>query len=151
MVESLGLLGVFLGGALPWLEAVVVVPIGIVAGLDPVAVVVAGFTGNLLTVAIAAYAGGSIRTWWRRRRHRDGAPPSGGRGDRAARAFARWGLPGVAVLGPIAGTQMCAVIAVGLGAPAGRTTLWVGAGTLVWCVAAAVLTVSGVSFLGIGG
>jgi hypothetical protein len=151
VVEAWGLVGVFLGGALPWLEAVVVIPIGIVAGLDPVAVVVTGFAGNLLTVALAAYAGESIRAWWRRRRHREGAPGPGGRGDRAARVFARWGLPGVAAVGPLAGTQMCAAIAVGLGAAAGRTTLWVGAGTLLWCVAAAVLTVSGASFLGVGG
>jgi hypothetical protein len=148
-VDQWGLLGVFLGGALPWLEAVVVIPVAIVAGLDPLAVVVAGFTGNLLTIAVAAFAGEGIRSWWRSRR------PStqdrrGGRSERAARAFDRWGLPGVALLGPLAGTQMCAVIAVGLGAPAARTTLWIGAGTLVWCLAAAALTVSGASFLGVG-
>jgi membrane protein DedA with SNARE-associated domain len=148
-VEQTGLIGVFLGGALPWLEAVIVIPLGIVAGLDPVAVVVAGFTGNLLTVAAAAYGGERIRSWWRARRHR--APEgTSRRSTRAEKVFTRWGLPGVAVLGPLAGTQMCAAIAVGLGASASRTTLWVGAGTLVWCVAAAVLTVTGTSFLGVG-
>ncbi len=149
VVESLGLVGMFLGGALPWLEAIIVIPIGILAGLNPVAVVVAAFAGNLLTVALAAYAGEGIRAWWRRRRHRAGAEPNA-RGERAARVFQRWGLPGVAVVGPLAGTQMCAVIAVGLGAPAARTTVWIGAGTLVWCLAAAALTLSGASFLGVG-
>jgi hypothetical protein len=127
---------------------VVVIPLGIVAGLDPVAVVCAALAGNLLTIAVAAYAGEAVRTWWRRRRGR--AEPVDG-GGRAARAFARWGLPGVAVLGPLAGTQMCAVIAVGAGVPAGRTTCWIGAGTAVWCVAVAVLAVTGSSVLGAGG
>lgn len=52
-----GLLGVFAGGAFPWLEAIVVIPAGIFAGLPVVPVVIAGAGGNLLTVGIAAYAG----------------------------------------------------------------------------------------------
>ena len=35
-LEQLGLLGVFIGGAIPWFEAIAVVPAGIVLGLDPV-------------------------------------------------------------------------------------------------------------------
>jgi len=40
--ELWGLLGVLLGGAIPWLEAVVVIPAGIIAGLPAVPVILAG-------------------------------------------------------------------------------------------------------------
>lgn len=39
-LEQLGLFGVFLGGAIPWFEAIAVVPAGIILGLDPVLTVV---------------------------------------------------------------------------------------------------------------
>ncbi|MDS1271234.1 hypothetical protein RIF23_13105 [Lipingzhangella sp. LS1_29] len=68
------LLGVFLGGAAPWLEAVIVIPAGILAGLNPIATVIAGTVGNLLTVAVAAWFGDRIRVWWRRRRSRRRQP-----------------------------------------------------------------------------
>src|SRR5699024_11527952 len=49
-----GLLSMFLGGAFPWLEAVIVIPGGIIAGLPVVPVVIAAVTGNLTTIALAA-------------------------------------------------------------------------------------------------
>lgn len=55
-IERLGLVGVFLGGALPWLEAVFAIPAGILLGLPPLAVV-----GNLSTVALAVSLGASGR------------------------------------------------------------------------------------------
>ena len=46
---------VFLGGAIPWLEIALVVPLGIVSGLSPVGVMIAAFTGNLLTVLFVIF------------------------------------------------------------------------------------------------
>ena len=34
-LEQLGLFGIFLAGAIPWFEAIVAVPGGILFGLDP--------------------------------------------------------------------------------------------------------------------
>lgn len=109
---------------MPWLEAVVVIPVGsILAGLNPVAVVVAGLSGNLLTVALAAVYGERLRLWWTARRA--GAAPASGRpaphsgpdgssrARRVQRVMQRWGLPGLALLGPIGlGTQLSAVPAI---------------------------------------
>ena len=152
-----GLVGVFLGGALPWLEAVVVIPAGIVAGLDPVAVLLAGLSGNLLTVVLAAFYGERLRTWYRTRKQRTEAPPPSGGPDRSARArrmrrvMQRWGMPGLALLGPLGlGSQLSAVLAVSMGVSARRTTAWIGAGVTAWCVVAAVLAATGMSFAGVG-
>lgn len=150
--QLLELGGIFLGGALPWLEAVVVIPIGIVAGLQPVAVVATGVAGNLVTVAVAALFGERIREWWRARRAATAATAADGPHDdavsprraRIERIFQRWGLLGLALVGPIGiGTQLSAVVAVALGTSASRTFAWVGAGTVLWAVAAGMATVAG--------
>lgn len=162
MMASGGLVGVFLGGALPWLEAVVVIPAGVVAGLDPVPVVLAGLSGNLLTVTIAAVYGARLRAWWRARGQRrsatpatpgaaDAEPDDGGRSGRAEEVMRRWGLPGLALLGPVGlGTQLSAVLAVSMGVSVRRTLVWIGTGTVVWCVVAALLARAGTSFAGVG-
>ena len=67
-LEQLGLLGVFLAGATPWLEAVVVIPAGLLFGLDPFWVVAAGLVGNAITIFLFAYLGSAIREWIRSKR-----------------------------------------------------------------------------------
>lgn len=151
--------GVFLGGAFPWLEAIIVIPAGILAGLPAAAVVAAAVTGNLLTVALAAVYGQRARHWWiewRRRRRPDGDHPATAerrnrRQQRIDRVMTRWGMPGLAILGPLGlGTQISALAAVAVGVHARRAFVWVGAGTLGWSAVAAGLTLTGVSFAGIG-
>jgi uncharacterized membrane protein len=142
-----GYVGVFLGGAIPWLEAVLVIPAGIVAGLDPVAVVALALAGNLLTIAVAAWSGEHIRRWWLVRRGRS-AHPSDRRDRRVRRVARRWGMPGLAILGPIGlGTQLSAMVAVGLGVSARGAFIWIGIATICWGILAAVATQASVQLL----
>jgi len=152
----------FLGGAVPWLEAIVVVPIGILAGGPPVLVVLAALIGNLITVWLFAVFGQRARLWWigrrKRRMERSGKGPDPRaqakkhrRADRIDRVMKRFGLPGLAVLGPLGlGTQLSALAAVAMGVSSRAAFAWVGAGTVGWAIVAGVLTVTGASFLGIG-
>ena len=158
------LAGVFLGGAIPWLEAVVVIPGGILAGLHPVPAVIAGVTGNLLTVALATWFGDRMRRWWRARRAKRAeldddvevidehtAARTSRRARRVERIARRWGLPALAVIGPIGlGTQVSAMVAVGIGIEARRAFIWIAAGTVAWSIAAAIAAVTGMSIAGIG-
>lgn len=162
----LGLVGVFLGGALPWLEAVVVIPAGILAGLPALPVIVAGAVGNLITVGIAAYGGewliGKWSDWRRRRKAASGegnnseaeaalARRSAKNRARIERLMNRGGLPLLALVGPLGlGTQVSAVVAVSTGVRATVSLIWIGAGTVVWCVIAGMAAVTGFQFLGIG-
>lgn len=53
--------------------------------------------------------------------------------------------------GPLGlGTQLSVLVAVAAGVSARSAFLWVSAGTIVWSVIAAGLTVAGVSFVGVG-
>lgn len=158
--DLLLLLGVFLGGAAPWLEAIIVIPAGILAGLNPAVTVVAGTVGNLLTVAVAAWFGERIRAWWRRRRARkrvlvgDGNDTEGetrsASWQRAQRIAQRWGMPALAALGPIGlGTQVSAIVGVSLGLSARASFVWIGIATVLWAIVAAWATLAGVSIAGV--
>jgi hypothetical protein len=141
-VERLGLLGVLIGGAVPWLEAVTVRPAGILLGLPPVAVVAVAIVGNLSTVALVAFGGERVRSWMLARRRRRVEGDDGARTSRAQRVMSRFGLPGLAILGPLGvGTQLSAALAVSLGISGRRVFVWVGAATVGWSVVAALLVV----------
>jgi hypothetical protein len=181
------LLGVFLAGATPWLEALLVVPAGIAAGLPFGWVLLAALAGNLLTVAVAVWFGEAIRDAWARRKARRGldaaaavsprdpdadadpdasasvrdcAPdalpstraPEPASPSRARRVFDRWGLPGLAILGPLGlGTQVSAALAVALGQGRRTTFVWISIATGVWALVAGLLAQGGLQLLGRGG
>lgn len=143
------LIGIFVAGATPGLEAVIVVPVGIAAGLPVPAVLAAAIAGNLATVVLSVLVGERLRTWWRRRRA--DLDRTERRSKRAQRVADRWGLPGLALLGPLSlGTQASAVVAIALGQTRQRTLAWIGAGTVLWAGVAG-LSAGGVQLLGIGG
>jgi hypothetical protein len=151
--ERLGLVGVLIGGAVPWLEAVTVIPAGILLGLPPVAVVATAIVGNLATVALVAFGGERVRMWLlaRRRRRRRGEGSEGGRASRAERVMSRFGVPGLAILGPLGvGTQLSAAIIVSLGVSGRRAFAWVGASTVGWSVLVALLVVWGIDVASAG-
>lgn len=161
--EWWGILGIFLGGATPWLEAPIVIPAGLIAGLPTVPVLLAAIIGNLLTVGIAAYFGEAMRSWFSRRRERrrrqlDVEAEAHRRAKalkrraRIEKVMDRGGLPLLALVGPVGlGTQVSAVVAVALGVRATSSFLWVSAGTVLWCVVVAYATSAGVEILGFGG
>lgn len=115
-IEQLGLLGIFIAGAIPWFEAIAVVPFGILFGLDPLSVVVAAVAGNALTIVTFAYAGAGIRRWVDRWRKARGQKVGSRRYEWAQNAFNRWGIFGLSALGPILiGTRFSAAVAVAAG------------------------------------
>jgi membrane protein DedA with SNARE-associated domain len=61
-IEEWGLIGIFIAGAIPWMEAIAVVPSGIVLGLDPTSTVIAAVLGNAITIFLFAYLGSTIRS-----------------------------------------------------------------------------------------
>jgi Ca2+/H+ antiporter, TMEM165/GDT1 family len=149
---------VVIAAATPWLEVLLVVPAAIVAGLSPVPVVVLAAVGNALTIVPVVLAGDALRDrWYARRRHRSSSSdprcgdvdepvagsPRGARG-RGRRLFDRYGLPGLALLGPlVTGIHLAALVAVGAGAHRRATLLWLSAGVTIWAAAAAALTLLG--------
>ena len=140
-LEQLGYLGIFLAGAIPWFEAIGVVPAGIVIGLDPTLTVLVAAAGNVITIAVFAFAGAKIRTWLLARREAKGKAPRKDRWEKAERGFQKYGLYGVAILGPIIiGTQFAAAVSVAAGVKPGKVTAIISASMVLWAIGFAVLT-----------
>ena len=132
-LEQLGLFGVFLGGAIPWFEAIAVVPAGIILGLDPVLTVVFAVVGNIITIAVFAYGGGAIRKWIISKRVAKGKEPESTKFVKAQQAFDKYGIYGMAALGPILiGTQFAAAASVAAGVKPLKVTVLVSVAMVVW-------------------
>ena len=142
-LEQWGLFGIFLAGAIPWMEAIAVVPSGIVLGLNPYATVIAAVVGNAITIFLFAYAGSSIRAKISRRRIAKGKSSESPKFEKAVKAFDRYGIYGMAALGPIIiGTQFAAAASVAAGVKPLRVSLLVTASMILWSIAIAVIMVA---------
>ena len=141
-LEQWGLFGIFLAGAIPWMEAIAVVPSGIILGLNPYATVIAAVVGNAITIFLFAYAGSSIRAKISRRRIAKGKSSESPKFEKAVKAFDRYGIYGMAALGPvIIGTQFAAAASVAAGVKPLRVSLLVTASMILWSIAIAVIMV----------
>lgn len=137
---------VFLGGAIPWLEIALVIPLGIVSGLSPVGVMIAAFTGNLLTVLFVIFGFEKVKTWMDNRRKNKGKEPSK-KEARGKRIWNKYGMPGVALLGPIViGTHIAAFLGLLLGAKKANVTTWMIVSIGLWTLIFGVLTAMGFDF-----
>jgi hypothetical protein len=139
-LEQLGLLGVFLAGAIPWFEAIGVVPLGILVGLNPALTVVFAVTGNATTIFLFAFGAGAIRTRLLARRQAKNKEGESPRLIKAQQSFDRWGIYGLALMGPLViGTQFAALVAVAAGVKPLKSSLVITAATLIWAGAIALV------------
>jgi threonine dehydrogenase-like Zn-dependent dehydrogenase len=171
--ELLQPLIVALAGAVPFIDGEGAAGIGILGGIHPVVAVVAGIIGNFACVAILVLAGSGARqaVVTRRRNRRearvpatvgagaavessepaDGSEPvvdTSPRKARFQRAFERYGVPGVSLLGPLLlPSQFTATMLAGAGVGAPRILVWQGVAIVLWTTLVAVVLGSGVSAL----
>jgi Ca2+/H+ antiporter, TMEM165/GDT1 family len=142
-IEDLGLLGVFIAGAIPWMEAIAVVPAGILVGLDPVATLISAVVGNSLTIVLFAYFAANIRERLINRRMKQGKSAELPKLEKALKAFDKYGVYGLAALGPILiGTQFAVVAAVTAGVKPLRASMLIIVSLTLWAVAIAVAMVA---------
>lgn len=127
---------VFLAAATPWLEIMIVIPVAIGVGLAPVPVTMVSFAGNALPVfgIIALF-----RLWEQRR-----GPVTRRWSPRAQRVWDRYGVPGIALAGPVLiGIHLAAVMALALQADRRRTALWMTLSLAFWSVITLLVTLAG--------
>ena len=142
-IENLGLIGVFIAGAIPWMEAIAVVPAGIVVGLNPIATLISAVVGNSITIFLFAYFASSIREKLIARRVKSGKPAILPKLDKALKAFDKYGVYGLAVLGPILiGTQFAAAAAVIAGVKPIRASILIITSLTLWAIAIAAAMVA---------
>lgn len=160
IAESAGLIQyllVFFFAAFPWIEILVVIPIGIGVGLDPALTGLVSFAGNVASVYLLILFHRHVSRWWASRR---GVEDS--RHDRAAesddRARYRWGrsvwnrygLPGLSLAAPVlTGVHLAALLAIAAGSNLRDIAGWMTVGIAIWTAALVVATVWGISVAGV--
>jgi membrane protein YqaA with SNARE-associated domain len=141
-IEHLGLFGVFLAGLIPWMEEAAVIA-GILFGLDPVLTVLFAVLGNSITIVIFAYGANAIRNWIVKKREKKGKEPESPRLAKALKAFDKYGIYGLALLGPaLIGTQFAALGAVAAGVKPLKASLVTIIGMVIWIIAFAWVLVA---------
>lgn len=137
---------IFLGAAIPWFEIALVIPLGIVWGLSPFWVMILAFVGNMITVLALILGFDKFQRWYIKRQEAKGKKPNK-RSERAKRIWNKYGLPGVAMLGPILiGTHIAAFIGMTLGATKKNTTVWLTISIAAWTLAFGILAALGFDF-----
>jgi Ca2+/H+ antiporter, TMEM165/GDT1 family len=128
---------VFLAAATPWIEILIVIPVAVGAGLAPIPVAAVSFVGNALPVLgiVAAFR------WWEAHR----GPVRRRWSRRAMRVWTRWGLPGLALVGPLlTGIHLAAIMALALQGKRSAITWWMTASLALWTLGTTSVTVAGI-------
>ncbi|TXK12822.1 small multidrug efflux protein [Microbacterium hatanonis] len=121
---------VFVAGAVPFIEGEGAASIGIIGGINPVIAAIAGALGNFVAVAIVVLLGAQIRAALTRSKPRK---PASARKEKFQKAFHRYGVVGVSLLGPLLlPTHFTAAALVGTGVPKARVLLWQGVAIVLW-------------------
>ncbi|MBP1989534.1 small multi-drug export protein [Paenibacillus eucommiae] len=135
---------VFLISLVPFLEGYIAASVGIVVGFPAVPTIIAASVGNWLSIM-------AIIVLYEKLRHRRNANQKEGRSGKrmelARKLFNKYGVPGVALIGPLVfGHHIGAFISLVSGASRRYVTLWMTIGVLVWTIAVGVLATVGVDF-----
>lgn len=139
---------VFLLAAIPWIEILVVIPVAIAVGLDPVAVAVVAFLGNIIPIFGIILGYDRFKQWWDARRGSSSDGKQSRRRKWAQRVWDRYGLPGLALVSPgLTGVHTAAVLALLLGSTRRLLALWMTLSVALWTVVLTVGSVYGIEGL----
>ncbi|MBM7660345.1 putative membrane protein [Bacillus mesophilus] len=140
---------VFVLAALPFFEGYGVIALAIIAGLPQIPVILIALFGNILTVLLLILFMNKIREWRRKRKGDEAEKESSKKAIRAQKIWKRYGLPGLAIIGPlIVGSHLTAFMCLTLGGTKKSTSIWMVMSIVIWGLAFAGLTHLGVDFLG---
>lgn len=140
---------IFILAATPWIELLVAVPAGLAMGLNPGLVAVVVFVGNAAPVIVMVYG---YQYWqqWRSPGQDDNPIKTGKRGQRAQAIWHKYGLPGLALLGPLlTGIHLATLIALLMKPGKTRVLFWMNASLLAWTLALTLASFYGFKGLGL--
>lgn len=143
--------GIMLIAAIPFVESHFAALIGGLVGVPLPVTIAAAAAGNVVSVLLFLFVGDAVRRRMRARRARkaggQGRAPSA-RQERFRRLFARFGVPGVGLVGQmVIPNQFTALMMIALGASRRAIALWVTVGIVLWAVVFALLGQAGLTAL----
>lgn len=142
-IEQWGLLGVFIATAIPLVDAVVMVPLGIAFGLNPTLTVILASAGDAVAILLFAFLSSNLRNRIIKRREAKGKSGESPRVEKAIRNFDKYGIYAMAFAAPaLIGTQIAAMASVAAGVKPARASTLIILSTLLWSAGIAVAMVA---------
>ncbi|MGN8647245.1 small multi-drug export protein [Gracilibacillus sp. HCP3S3_G5_1] len=139
---------VFLLAALPFVEAIFLTPIAVVAGLSIVPTFILAVLGNLLTVYFVIVFINKIKQW--RKKKNEEAGKSGKRTARAEQLWKKYGLPGLTLIGPfLIGSHLSAFLSLVFGGTKKQVTIWITISVVGWSLLLGILAALGFEFMNV--
>lgn len=137
-------LGVIAIGAIPFLEAYAGALVGVLIDMPFALAVLLGVIGNFLCVAALVLAAhGTRNAVTARKEPKEMSERQLKRREKTKRNFDRFGVPGVALLGPLAlPSQFTAPLMVSFGANRNAVLIWMFVSIVVWAVIGAFLGIA---------
>lgn len=136
-------LGVVLAGAIPFVESYLGAVIGVLAGLPVAVAVLAAVVGNVVSMLVLVLAADGVRSRVGRPR-----PEPTPRRQKVRRAFDRYGVAGVSLLGQtLLPSQITSMALVSFGAPKKLVIGWQTVSIVLWGAAFGLLAMWGVDLL----
>jgi hypothetical protein len=151
--EILLYLTVIVLAATPWVEILVVIPFGIGVGLNPILVGLFAFIGNAVPIYAIVVGFERFNEWWAKRRGKHLVNPGdeswqSGRRARAMNIMRKYGVPGMALAGPILiGAHLAAVITLLVRAPRNQIMAWMTASLALYTVGITIVSYFGIGWL----
>jgi hypothetical protein len=134
---------IFILAAIPWVELLLVIPGGLAMGLKPFFVAVLAFAGNAIPVFLIVYG---YKYWqiWRQSKVKPGPYRMTRRKKRALAIWNRYGLPGLALLGPLlTGIHLATIIALAFNPAKNRLLFWMNSSLLIWTIVTTIVSYYG--------
>ncbi|RSL35003.1 DNA-binding protein, partial [Salibacterium salarium] len=146
---------VFVLASIPLVELAAVIPIAVIGGLYPVPAAILAFLGNALTVFLLIVFIDKVKKWLKKRKDRqkddteetssnnEETKPSK-KGKRARFLFDKYGLPGLAIIGPFfVGSHVSAFMGMSFGSGRSMVIIWMLVSLLLWTVIITVASIYG--------
>ncbi|SFM46990.1 small multi-drug export protein [Methanolobus profundi] len=139
---------VFLLAATPWIEILVVIPAGIALGLNPLAVSILAFTGNLTTVYLLIFAYQYLSSTFDKHKSGENKKQLSKRKKKALHIWNKYGFPGLAFISPLTvGTHFATFVALSFKSKKYMVTMWITGSIFVWTVIVTVVSYYGIESL----
>ncbi|MFD2656912.1 small multi-drug export protein [Gracilibacillus thailandensis] len=136
---------VFLLAAIPFVEAVYLTPIAVVAGLSPVPTFILAVLGNLITVYFVILFINKIKQWRRKKKQQ-----SNKKATKAENIWKKYGLPGLTLIGPfLIGSHLSAFLCLVFGGTKRQVTVWMTISIVGWSLLLGILAALGFEFMNV--
>lgn len=123
---------IFILAATPWIEVLLAVPAGLAMGLQPALVAVIVLVGNTAPVFLIV-SGYHYWQTWKSSRQNSNSDLTDKRRQRAQVIWDKYGLPGLALLGPLlTDIHLATMIALVLQPEKSRALFWMNASLVAW-------------------